>query len=95
MKYIKTYEDLYPDLRLELVKFLNKNITGDFRVVQNYSERKEKKGEAMALTSTDVRKNVSYRQNMYVFSVRILPVNDKKLRDKSIKTKIKDRKSVV
>ncbi len=93
MKYLKIFESfgdskITNDLRLLLVKFLQKNITNDFLVTPYFNERGVNKGEALALNAILIRKNQIYNYPA-ALSIRILPVNDKQLRELPIKTKLK------
>lgn len=87
MKYIKTYEVINePDLYWLLCKFLEKIKTDNFSIIKNFYERTEKKGVALAFLSKYKSDRDVYEK---AFTIRILQVNDKQLRDSDVKPKLK------
>lgn len=96
MKYLKTFEKYDPDLydpdngyfKKLLINFLINNKPADFKVSPSFYERDEK-DYAIALTNIDARKGYLYRQDKPVLTIRLLRVNDKKLRDQKTKPKLK------
>jgi len=93
MKYIKTFENYYnteydsDNFKKFLIKFLERVKNNNFTVATSFSERDEEES-AIALKTVDIRKNYSFREDKPILTIRVLQVNDKKLRDK-LKTKFK------
>ena len=87
MKYIKKYESIdKSSLHFLLCNFLEKIKIGDFSVNRNYYQRGEKHGVAIAFMC---KYKSSKTTTHPVFVIRLLPVNEKQLRDSDVKTKMK------
>jgi hypothetical protein len=84
MKYLKTYENINPDLHELLCNFLDKMKTDEFTVSRYYRER-GKNGYSIALGFI----NKTFKSSYALFTLRVSQVNDKQLRNKLIKNKIK------
>ena len=93
MKYIKTYEDVKSesDLHFILCNFLEKIDKSKFKVNHVIYEKGKNYGRSLSFEIIKQGRNTSFwgEKLTRAFTLRITPVNDKKLRSESIKPKIK------
>jgi len=93
MKYIQTYEQLNIDLRASLYKLLKRISPSDIHIDYYTNNRFDKdigkNDSALVLRTFDIRKNISYREDINALVINISQVNDKQLRKERNKPKMK------